>query len=107
MQGVKRKINRYNQEVMKKYLLFAGGTHYPEGGAEDYQIDSDNIEDLQVYFIEHADDICCTYIDNWAQIADSKTMKIVLYGRVSHIIGDYHKVGPDYWAATLEEILYL
>jgi hypothetical protein len=64
----------------KKYLLFAGHAYYPEGGASDYQM-TGTILECKKWFFEHAEEIASFQgIDNWAQIAECETLKIIETG---------------------------
>jgi len=64
--------------MTNKYILFAGEDHYPCGGARDYQMSSDNIEDCKLFFEQR--DTSQLYCPEWAHIIDRDTFEIVVYG---------------------------
>lgn len=67
---------------MKDYLLFAGHRYYPNGGFNDYKMRG-TIEECKEYFKKEYKKISNnSYIDNWAQIVDSETLKVVETGEM-------------------------
>ena len=72
------------------YILFAGHCYYAEGGAADFRGFYETIEAAKQDFIDRRDEIKGeSYIDNWGQIVDKDSMKILLLTRASHIKDDY------------------
>lgn len=63
---------------MRGYLLFAGHHYYPNGGMSDLQARGDTPAHLMRHFKSNAKGIAgASYIDNWGQIVDTMTMKVV------------------------------
>ena len=56
-----------------RYLLFAGDTHYPKGGAEDYQGAFRTIQNAIIAHLPGGYE----YEGGWANIFDSKRLRIV------------------------------
>jgi hypothetical protein len=61
---------------MKKYLLFAGKNYYPNGGVQDFVMDSEEIGDLCSHFRRHIAPAANGEV--WGQIVLSETMEIIL-----------------------------
>jgi hypothetical protein len=53
---------------MKRYLLFAGQDYYPQGGWDDFVIDSDSVQSLKVKAVEYMTEY------TWWHIVDTATM---------------------------------
>lgn len=70
---------------MKKFLVFAGNTYYPNGGAEDFLFDADTVEEIKAMFVWMRDSTNSTFLSisgfdkdyEWVQIVERDTMKIV------------------------------
>jgi hypothetical protein len=58
----------------KRYWLFAGGFHYPNGGMMDFLAQADTTEDLQL-FVKGMEDV--DGFEGWWHILDTQTMTIV------------------------------
>lgn len=66
-----------------EYLLFAGHRYYPAGGADDFRFRG-AIDECKAWFATHPKEIADTaYIDNWGQIVDPHTMKVIWIGQQS------------------------
>ena len=78
------------------YLLFAGITYYPSGGFEDYIQHCHRIEDAKE-FVEASKG---GY--EWAQIVDSKSRRIVLFGDLTAARFREYK-GYDWFAPEAPE----
>jgi len=59
---------------MKRYLLFAGDTYYPSGGAYDFVSSHDTIEEAMAVH----DPSKYTYSGGWANIFDTHIESIVM-----------------------------
>lgn len=69
---------------MKKYLLFAGSDYYPEGGMKDYRFSHDTIEECE-YFFFNDKELLANFSDNWGQIVEYSSMKVVkLLGSIEY-----------------------
>lgn len=80
-----------------KYLLFAGHNYYPDGGVRDLVASADTVEELQQYFIDHAEEIAQSYINNWGQIVEHSSMEVVLSGQVRSVNGHFSVPGEVRW----------
>lgn len=81
---------------MKRYLLFAGHRHYPEGGICDLRATADTILELKAWFKDNAEDIADhQYIDNWGAIVDHKTMRGVAWGKLYRGDMQWSSAPPD------------
>lgn len=66
---------------MRRYLLFTGDNHYPDGGAEDFAKDFDNLQSAM--------DAAPLWVDefggmaDWANIIDTETGRVWLSGEVN------------------------
>ena len=56
---------------MKRYLLFAGDYHYPNGGWSDFVDSFDSVEEAQDH-LNHSKD---SYLVDWAHVVDTETME--------------------------------
>jgi hypothetical protein len=72
---------------VKRYLLFAGSTYYPDGGAEDFVGDFDSIERSEFKAFEH-DKNTDRRLD-WWHVFDTQEKKICLQG------GFLRPIDPD------------
>jgi hypothetical protein len=57
---------------MKRYLVFAGDTYYPEGGAREFHAAFDTVEDAR-------DALVCHQWGTWAHVFDLETESIIDY----------------------------
>lgn len=65
---------------MREYFLFAGHCYYPFGGIDDLKFRG-HLNACKRWFARNANIISDSgSIDNWAQIVDSQTLKIVFCG---------------------------
>lgn len=86
-----------------EYLLFAGHCYYPKGGMDDL-VATGTIEELKEYFLVNARDIAAgSYVHNWAEIVETKTLRVVLKGMVSALPNDIHSVGVPEWREFHDE----
>lgn len=66
------------------YILFAGNRYYPQGGIFDI-CGRGTVDELKLYFQEHAKEIAVNNIDNWGQIVEAETLKCVCFGTLGPI----------------------
>ena len=64
---------------MKRYLVFGGSAYYPDGGWDDFLLDTSNLEEATNKVDEY-----CKNSSTWAHVADSKVKKKVYYNYRSY-----------------------
>ena len=65
------------KNFIKKYLLFAGHSYYPEGGFNDFRKSFDSVEYAKKWFGLNHKKISISYIDHWGHVVDRDNLKIV------------------------------
>lgn len=75
---------------MKRFLVFAGNSHYADGGALDLQDDCDTLETAMV-----AATVLRRSFD-WFHILDSETHKILAFSQGSYCVSARHDFDPEY-----------
>lgn len=72
----------------KKYALFGGDSYYASGGADDFVgwfdtlYDATDFAEKNKFTLSDNEMVTEKYLDVWAHIADSKTMKVILWCRI-------------------------
>lgn len=68
------------------YLLFAGFHYYPSGGWDDFIGSFDSVQAC----LDALKSICAqkTHYEDWYQIVDMNTQRVVIYGNCADVCGD-------------------
>lgn len=68
--------------TVKRYTLFAGSQHYPRGGAEDFVLGTDSLEEAMSIGIEILGDRFKNFDAEWVNIFDATTLEVVYAAQV-------------------------
>lgn len=105
---MQRLIKLLGRLKKKKYLLFAGLCYYPQGGVEDLVFEGDSVEECKRYFSEiYLTKAAARWgepIDDWADIVEKNSLKIIQRCYVKHTKDSFHEIAEYKWTIENETL---